>query len=94
MYGGRSGGVFLEKGMHPISLVVLQGSLGKSFNLQWAHGTAKPVDIPGHGTVASASQDRQQLARQDCGAAHGPLSNVLAPEPAWYFSRPSRRPRA
>jgi outer membrane protein assembly factor BamB len=46
MYGGRSDEVFLEKGEHPISLVVLQGPSGKSFSLQWARDGGKPCDIP------------------------------------------------
>jgi hypothetical protein len=46
-YGGRSDEIFLEKGKHPISLVVLQSSAGTSCNLQWARDGGKPSDIPG-----------------------------------------------
>jgi outer membrane protein assembly factor BamB len=45
-YGGNSEDVFLGKGKHPIAILVLQGSSGKSFGLQWARDGAKPVEIP------------------------------------------------
>jgi hypothetical protein len=45
-YGGRSDEIFLEKGKHPICLVVLQSSAGTSYNLQWARDGGKPSDIP------------------------------------------------
>ncbi|HUS47442.1 MAG TPA: PQQ-binding-like beta-propeller repeat protein, partial [Phycisphaerae bacterium] len=45
-WGGRSDEVFLAKGKHPISLLVLQGQAGKSFNLLWARDGGKPAEIP------------------------------------------------
>lgn len=45
-YGGQSVEVFLEKGKHPITAIVLQGSSGKDFNLQWEGPGIDRSDIP------------------------------------------------
>jgi len=44
---GSSEELFLEKGKHPVSITVIQGTSGKSFSMQWKKDGGQPEDIPG-----------------------------------------------